>query len=768
MSMPNPDVWGSWSNWIDPHCISVTGSGNWDIYACAPKVCQFENSSPSYTQCSLGRGVSVGKITANQAIDNSICICGQHPLISPFANIGIFKNFQNASDNKNPYKIWKEKQQINWFFGEVDTPNFTLRNHNINPQSSVQKWAPNADNTGSNNTNYYVSPYVYYQLKSIFLQILVDTIESYDQNGAPVVVTRYLNEWKNSHSTKKICAVSIRMCAYDSYSSNTIYYRTAPRGIANMCTTVCVMNPVDNIIDYATYTYDRRQEITLVSHLVRNYSDTDSIFYFTGYDLFESQIYKSVYYQNTDTGWNVWTEIPYSDNNYETILKMAALFGCPFTDTDKYSFNIDFLDNDIFLPVIPASGIAEGQYTRGADNASNRLYNMATVRNINYDPNVPITPYDPNNYNNVTGFNTLTTNANLMKHYVLDKANVEKLGDDLWTICETLSADDYENFDGKIKDEFLTTNPIDSIVSLIRFPFNIPHTFSNTKTPVQLGKSTGTAQGYLTYDMIFGVVFEGVDIWPRFGDCFLDYSPYTKYELYVPFCGTIEIEPGDILGHTLNLRLLVDFSTGAVLAFIMADQLVIGTAKGSCGVEQVLNGTQSATVNANIINGLITLDGIDAQRNAQIGKAIYPTGIIKDVLDPFGMQQQMQSLNTQMEQAEFNLTHIQTPVHKMGAPSPLLSWVQEFNARLMIYYPEGDVITSEQPPSLIDSAIAAFGHLKGFATDTPGTVTSFRTADRINYLRGNIFADSIPCTANERSRIRSLFSDGVYLPKIST
>lgn len=457
-------------------------------------------------------------------------------------------------------------------------------------------------------------------------------------------------------------------------------------------------------------------------------------------------------------------------DNLEAIRKAAAAYGLFFTEKDPSgsSFRTNpsrWTHADMFCGVLDSQGIGHGEYTRGTDNRDNPVYSMGTSENSGYNPGGGGGGTDPNTYSNITGFNTLETNANLLKCYVLDKTNVEILGDDLWTICDSLSAQDYENFDGKIKDEFLTTNPIDSIISLIRYPFDIPHFLSNTKTPVRLGKSIGTAEGYRTYNITFGVNYAGINIFPRFGDCFLDYAPYTKYELYVPFCGTVEINAGDVLGHTLNLQLRVDLSTGSVVAYIMADQLVIGTAKGSCGAEQVLNGTQSATVNANIINGLITYEGVSDQQMNMIGRAIYPTGLIKDVLDPFGQKAAWDQLQMQEDQAEFNLTHIQTPVHKMGSPSPLLAWLQEFNARLMIYYPEGDVIDTAQPPKLNDEAIAAFGHLKGFATATPGTVSSFQSAARQNYLRGSIFADDIPCTVNERSRIRSLFADGVYLPK---
>lgn len=251
--------------------------------------------------------------------------------------------------------------------------------------------------------------------------------------------------------------------------------------------------------------------------------------------------------------------------------------------------------------------------------------------------------------------------------------------------------------------------------------------------------------------------FEGKNIFPRFGDCFLDYAPYTKYELYIPFCGTVEINAGDILGHTLNCQLLIDLLTGSCIAYIMADQLVIGTAKGSCGVDMQMSGAQTATMNANIFNGIL---------NAQLAETQHITSIGKISLNPFKWYENIEVAETRQLQTQHDITHMVVPLHKMGSASPLLSWVQEFNARLMIYYPEGDVITSSIPPELNAAAVESFGHIKGFATATPGKVSNFQRTGKQCYLSGNIVADSIPCTDNERQRIIAAFNTGVYLPSL--
>lgn len=784
--IPNPDVYGAAETWQGAYNASGINSEEAETLKCGKiKIPNFSTGTGTYITSQLRTAVSNNKITENEPIDNTICAVGQGNK-SPYKEIACHYYDEDSNTWYGPF-ITNIDIPVNMFPYETYSANGLqgigggVTNLNFEPLGSgqAQIWSENGveikyynGNPLYYNANWRIAPFTRYQLKSLILQVYVN----YTTNTSFPVTDAGLNEdhwvtlddWKNSYNQYPIVGCKVRMIsAYQISGDNIGYFNYVGENNPPFRSAfgLGLNHPIvhnssgDTFLSYTTFKMLQIDSEVVIFNKCYNLGGWGkySKCCLPMWDRFSEYCYKP-------SNKVVFYRIPYSDDVYEELMKAVSSLGFCFTPTAKTSFNKAFTDSDMCIPVIDENGITTGDYTRGTDNVNNDLYDADSTRDKNYDPAKPV---DHNTYSNTTNFNSVTTNAALSKYYVLDKTNVEKLGDDLWTICDTLSQNDYENFDGKIKDEFLTTNPIDSIISLVRFPFNIPHIFSNTKTAVQLGKSTGTAQGYRTYNVTFAVNFAGVDIFPRFGNSFLDYSPYTKYELYVPFCGTIEINPGDILGHRLNLSLYVDLLTGSCIAYIFADSLVIGTAKGSCGLDQVLSGTQSATVNANIINGIITYNSIEESRMNQFGKMVYPTGIVKDVLDPFGRKETLNQLNLQHDKATFDLQHIATPTHKMGSPSPLLSWIQEFNARLMIYYPEGDVIQSAIPPSLKPAAIAAFGHVKGFATATPGIVNNFRLSGRAAFLSGEIVADSIPCTQSERARIRSFFAAGVYLPPIS-
>ena len=776
MANPNPNIWGDNTSWFYSTfayglTTDIAKIGNFD----KPKVNNF-GGTDNINKSTLIRAIGMNKLIRNEYIDNTICPCGQAPDVSPFAKIAIFNENNDLSTTPRLFTI--TDSNINWFFADrlYTMPSNCSYSYSTTYYDSsqtdyslaFQQYAPKtrSDADATNSASMQLSPYVYYGTKSLLLSIEV-RLMSPDAEAPAQSSWRTLDRWKNDYPTYSCVGMRLFVRNCLSFNNNQLTYNNDEGISSGQAAIVCVTNPipVTNDGDLILTQFLTQYSAGFSTRYAYIFEFTPNIYNYNDYrrnrgvlpcwEYFEGQTLNRDFSDSNSCIY--YYKIPYNQANYNKMMSIAALFGCYFTPTNKYEFNYDMLDNDLYLTVIDDNGVAHGQYTRGAENANNSLYSKNSIRDIDYDPTQPIVPVDTNTYSNITGFNTITNNAALTKFYVLDSANVEKLGDDLWTICDGLSAGDFEHFDGKIKDEFLTTNPIDSIIALKRFPFNIPHTFNPNKVAVQLGKSTGTAQGYRTYEILFGVNFKGVDIFPRFGDCFLDYSPYTKYELYIPFCGTIEINAGDILGHKLNCQLLIDLLTGSCIAYIMADQLVIGTAKGSCGVDMQMSGAQTATMNANIFNGIL---------NAQLAETQHITSIGKISLNPFKWYENIEVAETRQLQTQHDITHMVVPLHKMGSASPLLSWVQEFNARLMIYYPEGDAITSAIPPELNAAAVASFGHIKGFATATPGKVSSFQRRGKQCYLSGNIVADSIPCTDNERQRIIAAFNSGVYLPSL--
>lgn len=785
MANPNPEIWGAPSSWVYTNISyglesTVAKLANAD----KPKCKNFGSTSYERFEQTLFSAVTHNVIALNTPLDRSLCPCGIAPDVSPWAKLAIFNENNNLSTTPSR-TIEINDANTNWFFcnfrGGADNNAYTFsRYYSYSNDGGLryQQFAPNA--TTSNliyNKCLRIAPWLKYGIKSVLLTIQVRCIAHNATNPITGSFWTTLDNWKNNYPTYDICGLRffVRACSAINSTTLALTYSNDDTGdksgqIAVIQDIVVNNNGSDVETEFLSLSISQQGNkdgyIFDVSPRIYNWSNgTDgrtnrAIFpcwnYFTGQTI---NFYKPI---SSDPEGYYFYKIPYSAETYEKIMKIAACFGCFFTPTNKYQFDYDMLDDDVYLTVLDDNGVAHGQYTRGAENATNPLYTKNSIRDIDYNPDAPPAPVDPNAYSNVTGFNYITEGAAMTVRYVLDGANVDKLLSDLWTINASIAqGGDFEYFDGKIKNEYLTTNPIDCIVSLIRYPFNIPYQLQPLQSYVKLGKTEGSAKGWTTVYIANQINFQGIDIFPRFGDCFLDYEPYTTYELYVPFCGTTKIRAADILGHTLNLTMLIDLITGSCTAYVKADQLVIETLQGSCGVQQQISGTDTATMNANIYNGILAQKQAKTGMIAQAASALLPSNWV----NPIGYAVKGEQAQTSYKQATFAIEHMETPVHSQGAASPLLGWIQEFDARLMVYYPEGDVIDGAIPPSFKPAPLAAFGHLKGFATVTPGTVGAFRSSNAA-FLSGDIIADAIPCTLSERNRIKSMFADGVYLPPL--
>ena len=717
----------------------------------------------------------------------------------PLADIGIY-NYQGT-------KKYSLESNNGWFLAEQNTESNTDWEsyhllsafesglpENLYELGGAYRWAPDAVNYSDyyprpSNPNRLLRPIVKFSPKSFFGVVYCEIIK----NDYSTVSTISLKELKDNIATYQndyfIAKSYMRMYAYNGRVSQDGNYNNyvlkslnnlgvgtttpIPSGNKELTTYYPTVGTTNHTFPIAgTLAYNRSysghcgvqvkpqtmdsgggsewlQGVTM-AHLV------DS----THVDYFYSNVYGYIYVLQV--------KIPITTEVIDELYKGAAAYGFFFSDAVN-GLNADttnvarWLNENMYCGVLDENGVGHGEFTKGFGNAANPVFLWDSNQDSPYDPSRPPSPVDPNTYSNITSFNYITEGAAMTVRYVLDGANVDKLLSDLWTINASIAqGGDFQYFDGKIKDEYLTTNPIDCIVSLIRYPFNIPYQLQPLQSYVKLGKTAGSAKGWTTVYIANQINFQGIDIFARFGDCFLDYEPYTTYELYVPFCGTTKIRAADILGHTLNLTMLVDLITGSCTAYVKADQLVIETLQGSCGVQQQISGTDTATMNANIYNGILAQKQARTGMIAQAASALLPSNWV----NPIGYAAKGEQAESSYKQATYAIEHMETPVHSQGAASPLLGWIQEFDARLMIYYSEGDVIDSAIPPSFKSAELAAFGHLKGFATVTPGIVGNFRTSGKAAFLSGDIIADAIPCTQSERNRIKSMFADGVYLPML--
>lgn len=82
---------------------------------------------------------------------------------------------------------------------------------------------------------------------------------------------------------------------------------------------------------------------------------------------------------------------------------------------------------------------------------------------------------------------------------------------------------------------------------------------------------------------------------------YLDYSPYTKAELYLPYCGIHPIDIDDIMGKTMHVVYHVDILTGACIAYVKCDESVLYSYIGQCSTSIPVTGTDWT----NMVNGVL-------------------------------------------------------------------------------------------------------------------------------------------------------------------
>lgn len=202
------------------------------------------------------------------------------------------------------------------------------------------------------------------------------------------------------------------------------------------------------------------------------------------------------------------------------------------------------------------------------------------------------------------------------KKYVLSRNDISSLVNWLNTTYEPTDSDLYKDFKG--------ANPIEYIVSCKWYPFE-PSSSGNPKLYVG-PKDTGiTVYGFNDYGVRV-LHLGGVTITPKYNS-WLDYEPYTTLSLYVPFCGTVDLDTKIWMGHTLNVYLAVDYNTGSCAAMLLRDGTLTSTIDGVCGIDVQLYGKNQGDYQNAVYQ---------AQFSAKQAKINETKTLIHGLTNPFG------------------------------------------------------------------------------------------------------------------------------------
>lgn len=127
----------------------------------------------------------------------------------------------------------------------------------------------------------------------------------------------------------------------------------------------------------------------------------------------------------------------------------------------------------------------------------------------------------------------------------------------------------------------IIANPMDAILGLHIIP--VPAIITGTKSLKVAGIDTTYSMSYTTVRYIRRPM--GTCDVPKKWGAYLDYNPYTKLSIFLPYIGFKELDADDVMGKTISLQYIVDILTGACVAELKCGDTVLYSWSGNCANE---------------------------------------------------------------------------------------------------------------------------------------------------------------------------------------
>ena len=433
------------------------------------------------------------------------------------------------------------------------------------------------------------------------------------------------------------------------------------------------------------------------------------------------------------------------NQKYDTVLtqagidnahKVAATYGLPFADDFPDGYNNFYSQNiTTYIPTANEGGYYNGTYdvlsingvfNSNVDPDAKAIFDggiNAPYNNRTYDPDIPVsTPSidltEP----------TLTAIDAFNRTYVINRSDVDALGQIFWSADDSILT--------KIKKawDLFGEKPINGVINLMLFPFDVrTKTGATTIENITFGAYDTDILAY-RLPQTAQVVFDlGTFKWNfEYGDTFLDYSPYTEAELYVPFFGVFPLSNEHFIGKTIDIKLVVDYITGSATAIVYVvdrnKRHPVIYKNATIGVQVPVSGDDvQQRITAMLDNSLKVMDtvgkGVDAIAGKSIEKGVDAIGqVISPEFTPATMYQSAGS---------------STPENSLYLPK---------KPYIILYL-----------PNPID--VSSYGHSIGFATMESVTINDCQGFSKFS----NIDLTGLTATQAEQQQILNLLESGVYL-----
>lgn len=452
----------------------------------------------------------------------------------------------------------------------------------------------------------------------------------------------------------------------------------------------------------------------------------------------------------------------YSQELIDDIRTQIAFLGVFYVGDYISSLNdLSLTHESVYCGVIDEDGIAHGEFSHGEGNEDRQQFQWDDTSESNYDPSNPPS-IDPNAYDGKMGSGTLLSFGPPTDIYVIQAINFINLVSKLWDAMALVPAGDPLN--EYVLDTFLTTNPIDSILACKYFPLSID--LGGSDTTVKLGKydTQISANSLLLNQQLFDC--ESVFIYPTFGKGVTNWiDKLTTITLYLPFCGTVQLDPELYMGRWVNVEYAIDILTGNCSAYVSftADngkRVITDIASGNCAIDLPITGIQHITLDAQLYNATEQIKAVKInnaisglQQLGNLGIAAVSGNALFGASAALGVAGSAYNAIHGEEVAQYNLQHTQLPVKMIGTTGASTGAMCEL-------YP---VVIFERPtlPDFRNFNEAAYASTIGYACCISSTISSFSGYTEF----ANVDLSGFDATAQEKAMLQQLLKSGVIIKK---
>lgn len=174
----------------------------------------------------------------------------------------------------------------------------------------------------------------------------------------------------------------------------------------------------------------------------------------------------------------------------------------------------------------------------------------------------------------------ISVSGEVCKTFKIDQIELKKLSQFLWT------SDFFDNI------LLVNNTPIENIISLKALIGTVATT--GTSQSLTLGNVTTTANVVPCNESI--VINVGSVTLPRKYNNFLDFEPYTKVQIYLPFYGCAMLDSSLVIGRTITIKYIIDVITATAKIKIIHDNKTLYEFKTTCGSDLPITSSNRASV----------------------------------------------------------------------------------------------------------------------------------------------------------------------------